>query len=104
MACLALLSLRDEPQRHAVVAPALPGGLWTVVEHVPMVTTAAHTVVLRAWPDQLKVALDGERVGYRGEETRPARAAIKLHRRGKERQTAAGTDEYTRPLLVVQWA
>src|SRR5437870_10300977 len=103
MAYLALVSLRDEPQRHAVVAPALPGRRWTVVEHVPVVTTAAHTVVLRARPDQFKVSAGGERVGYRGEETRPARAAIKLHRRSKERQTTASTDKYPRPLLVIQW-
>src|SRR5215470_13001115 len=46
----ALLSLGDEAQRHAVVTPALPSGRRTVVEHVPVVTAAAHTVVLCARP------------------------------------------------------
>src|SRR5512139_2428178 len=41
-------SRRQEGERHAVVAPALPGGRRTVVEHVPVVTAAADAVVLVA--------------------------------------------------------
>src|SRR5262249_48936228 len=100
----ALLSLRDEPQSYAVVAPALPRRRRAVVEHVPVVTTAAHTVVLRARPDQFKISPGGERARNRRKEARPARAAIKLHRRGEERQTATCTDEHPRPLLVIEWA
>src|SRR5262245_1869502 len=69
-----------------------------------MVAAAAHTMIFCAWPDQFKVPLGGERVRYRREKTRPARAAIKLHRRRKQRQTAASADEHSRTLLIVEWA
>src|SRR5262249_52586629 len=102
--CSALLYLGDKAQCYAVVAPALPRGRWTVVEHVPVVAAAAYTVVLRTRPDQFKISLGDEHVGNCGKETRPARSAIKFHCRGKERQTAASTDENPRPFLVIQGA
>src|SRR5262245_14644787 len=78
-----LIFLGDKPQRDAVVAPALPGGWRAVVEHVSVVAAAAHAMIFGAWPDQFKIPLGGEHVRYRREKTRPARAAIKFHRRRK---------------------
>src|SRR5439155_13819715 len=63
-----------------------------------------HAVVLCARPDQFEISPGGERIGNRRKEARPARAAIKLHRRGEERQTATSTDEHPRSLLVIEWA
>ena len=41
---------RDEVQRYAVVAPPLAGGLWTIVEYMPLMAAAACAVVLGARP------------------------------------------------------
>src|SRR5262249_41827337 len=102
--CSGLIVLGDKPQRDTVVAPALPGGWWAIVEHVPVVAAAAHAMIFCAWPDQFKIPLGGEHVRYRREKTWPARTAIKFHCRRKQRQAAASADEHSRPLLVVQWA
>src|SRR5215468_10655717 len=50
-----LILLGDEPQCDAIVAPALPGRWGAIVEHVPVMATAAHTMIFCAWPDQFKI-------------------------------------------------
>src|SRR5215831_11155247 len=69
-----------------------------------MVAAATHAVVFRARPNQFKIPAGREHARYCGEEARPARAAVKLHRRGEERQTAASADEHPGPLFLVQGA
>jgi hypothetical protein len=41
-----LASLRDEPQRQPVIAPALTRGWRSVIEQMPVMTATAHAVVL----------------------------------------------------------
>src|SRR6185369_17119524 len=76
---LRLPVLRDELQRHAVVAIALAGGLRAVIEQVAVVAAAARAVVLGARIDDLVVrgGLEGARDG--DEERGPAGAALVLH-------------------------
>src|SRR5262249_27670785 len=69
-----------------------------------MVPAAALAVVLGARIDEEEILLRLERAGDGGEEARPAGAGVELHRRGEERQAAAGAGEKPRPLLVVQRA
>src|SRR5688572_2051071 len=88
-----LAVLRDELQRHAVVAPALVGGRRAVVEEVPVVAAAADAVVLGARVDQEKVLLGPEDPGDAGEEGGPAGAGLEFHLGGEERQAAAGAGE-----------
>src|SRR4051812_50224231 len=51
---------RHEFERYPVVAPTLVRGRRTVVEHVSLVTTAAHAVILRARRDELVIGLHRE--------------------------------------------
>src|SRR5687767_13520946 len=96
--------LRDELQRHAVVAPALAGGLRAVVEQVTVVPAAADAVVLDARVDQEEILLLLEHARDGGEEARPPGARLVLHCRGEERQPAARAGEDAGPLLVVERA
>src|SRR6185503_12506393 len=101
---LDLAVLRDELQRHAVVAPALIGGRRAVVEYVPVVAAAALAVVLGARVDQVEVLLHVERAGDGGEEARPAGAGLEFHLGSKHRQAATGAGVDAGPLLVVERA
>src|SRR6266566_1598622 len=69
-----------------------------------VVAAATDAVVFGARQDQLIVRTGAECPWNRGEETRPAGAALVFHIRGKEGQVAADANEYTRPLFVVQRA
>lgn len=101
---LFLCITREKAQGDAVVAPALAGGRRTVVENVAVVAAATDTMIFAARQDQLVIRFVGECAGYRGEETRPAGAALVFHVGGKERQVAADANKYTGPLFVVQRA
>src|SRR5258705_8329240 len=72
---LSLARRRDEAQRHAVVAPALPRGRRSVVEHMTLMASAAHTVILGARHDHQEILLGGEAAGNACEEARPTGAA-----------------------------
>src|SRR5262245_60298498 len=96
--------LGDKSQRNAVVAVAQARRLGAVVEHVAVMAPAADAVVLGPREDQLEIALGAEHARDRGEEARPAGAAVVLHRRSEERQAAAGADEDAGAFLAVERA
>src|SRR5437879_5675071 len=83
-----LAALGDEAERDAVVAVALPGRLGAVIEDVAVVAAAAAAVVLGARHPDLDIGRGAQPAGDRGEEAWPAGAAVKLHRRGEQRQAA----------------
>src|SRR6185503_2446218 len=101
---LDLAVLRDELQRHAVVAPALIGGRRAVVEYVPVVAAAALAVVLGARVDQVEILLHVERARDGGEEARPAGAGLEFHLGGEHRQAAAGAGVDAGALFFVERA
>src|SRR3954466_5261894 len=96
--------LRDELQRHAVVAPALIRRRRAVVEKMAVVAAAAGAVVLGARVDQVEVLLHLEGARDAGEEARPAGARIELHLRGEHGQRASGAHENAGALLAVERA
>src|SRR5215510_11476172 len=65
---------------------------------------AADAVVLGPRKDQLEITLGDQYARDRGEEARPAGATVVLHRRGEERQAAAGADEDAGALLAIERA
>src|SRR5262249_12250818 len=85
-----------KPQSDAVIAVALTGRRRAVVEHVPVVTTAAHAMIFSARVKDLVVGARTENSRYGGEETRPASSALEFHRRSEERQATARADEDAR--------
>src|SRR5215218_9476337 len=68
----------DELERQAVVAPALSGRRWAVVEDVALVAAASHAVVFGARDHEPVVALGCHAPGDWFVETRPAGAAFEL--------------------------
>ena len=69
-----------------------------------MMSGTADAVIFGARQDQLVISPGTEHAWNRREETRPAGAALVFHCRGKERQSASRTNEYTRTILAVQRA
>src|SRR4051794_1449053 len=96
--------LRNEAQRHAIVAIALSGRRRPVIEHVAVVAAAAGAVVFGAREDELEVGLVAEGARDGREKTRPAGAAVELHRGTEQRQGAARTNENARTFLMVERA
>ena len=50
-------------QCEAVVAIALPSGRWTIIENVPLMASAACTVIFCAWQYQLEVFFGANVIG-----------------------------------------
>ena len=97
-------SLRDELQRHAVVAPPLSSGWRPIVEHVTLVPAAADAVVLGSWQDEPVIALGAETSLDRLVEARPARSAVELGLRAEKREIAGGAHVGALPLFLVERA
>src|SRR5712692_8173206 len=87
------VALRDELQRHAVVAPPLSGGRRTVVEHVTLVPAAAYAVIFGSWEDQPVVPFRAHTPVDRLVKARPARAAVELGGRAEKRKMASRAHE-----------
>src|SRR5580692_9585468 len=94
--------LRNEPQRHAVVAVTQSGRLRAVIEDVSLVAPTANAMVFGAGNDQLEVLLGGEAAGNQGKKARPSGAAVVFHLRAKQWQRAAGADENAGALFSVE--
>src|SRR6476469_7264538 len=101
---IGLRVLRNELQRDAGVAIALPRRRRAVVEQVPVVAAAADAVVLGARIDEVEVLLHLEHARDGGEERRPAGTRVELHLGGEERQPASRARENAGALLLVQRA
>src|SRR5450755_3729228 len=99
---LGLASRWNEPERHAVVAPALAGRRRPVIKDMSLMPAAARAVILGPRQDKLEVLLGREMTRNAGKKARPAGAAIELHLRGKQRQRTTCADEHPRPLFVVE--
>src|SRR5258706_2829884 len=93
-----------ENQRDAVIAPALSGGLRSVVEDVAVMPAAACAMVFGARKNQFEIATGVERTGQGGKKTRPAGAAVELHLRGVDRQVAGRAMEHALAFFIVQRA
>ena len=99
------LSFWNKFQCQPVVAIALPGGRWTIIKNMPLMTAAACTVVLCARQYQLKVFFNADAIsGYRLPKAGPASAAIVLSCRRKQREIAASARIRARTLLFVKRA
>ena len=99
-----LFFLRNEAQRHAVVAVAQPGGFGTIVEDMALMPATAHAVIFGAWPNEPRILFCAERAWQRIKETGPPRATVKLRLAAEERQVARGANISACALLRVQRA
>src|SRR5207244_10501830 len=91
-----------ELQRHAVHAVALTGRLGSVGEHVTQVTAAARAVNFRAAREQAPVLARAYGPRQRLKEARPARAAVELAVRIKQRLAAARAAEGAGACFVIE--
>ena len=91
-------------QRNAVVAVALAGGPWAVVEDVALVPTAAPAVVFAARHDQFEIQLGDHGIAQGLPEAGPAGAAVELGLGAEQGQPAAGADEGAAAMLLVERA
>src|SRR5256885_4043468 len=91
---------RFEDKAKPVDAIAQAGGLRAVVEDVAEMAAAAAAMHLDPRHAVGAVLGAAERVVERLEEARPARAALELGVRGKQRQIAAGAGESTLAMLL----
>src|SRR6266849_5230149 len=94
----------DELQGDAVHAVPKARGLGTIVEDVAEMPSAPAAVHFRANHEELAVGRSPDRSLEGGPEAGPARAAVELRVRGKERQVAAGAGIGAAPVLLVERA
>src|SRR6185436_1794514 len=99
---MTLQSVRFEAKRYSVVAPTLASRLWTILEHVSLVSSAAGTVVFGSHHEELAISLRLHDAGKAGVETWPAGTAVEFHVRGKQRLATAGTHISTLAFFIVQ--
>jgi len=101
---LEVLTRRHELQRKTVVAEPLPGWVRSIIEHVSLMSPAAHAVVLGAWADQFEVSFGLDASFDRDIEARLDGTAVELRGRGEQGEMAGGADERALPFLAVQGA
>ena len=99
---MTLQSVRFEAKRYSVVAPTLASRLWTIFEHVSLVSSAAGTVIFGSHHEELAIDLRLHHAGKTGVETWPAGATVEFHVRGKQRLATAGTHISTLAFFIVQ--
>src|SRR5688500_16046153 len=95
---------RREAHRHAVHAPALPGGRRAVVEDVTEMAAAAPAMDFGPGHEQGVVGAGADRAGDRPGEARPAGAAFELVLRAKHGKVAASAQEIAAAMLPVERA
>jgi len=89
-------------ESQAVVAPALPCWLGTIVEHVSLVAPATAAVVFGPRQDELEVRLRVDMPLNRLGKAGPTSSTVELGIGDEERQRARGAEKRTRALLIVE--
>src|SRR3984885_51022 len=95
---------RMKLQGESIHAVAQAGRLWSIVENVTEVTTAAAAVNFGPQHPEGAVFMLADGVFQRLPKTRPAGAALKFRCRGEQRQVAAGAGEDALAMLLEQRA
>src|SRR5437867_9379085 len=105
---LSLTGRRNEAKRHPIVAPALTRRRRAVVEHVSLVTAAAHAVILGPRHDEQRVGLGSKVLRDAGEKAGPSGTAVVFHFGAEQRKGTTGANENPRSFLVIkrtgEWA
>jgi len=90
-----------ENQRNSVVAVALACGARSIVENVPLVTTATAAMVFRAGNNQLEIKPRTNGIRNVVVKAWPAGFTIEFRGRSKQRQSAASASVDPLPLFIV---